>query len=203
LAVRSVWRKEKVPVSETETTEAVVLAVLVADQVDSLISRQVAEVKVGLEGFSGDKHAGFTRRADGRTPEYPRGTHIRNDRQVSLVSREELQQVAERLELAEIQPEWLGANLLLGSIPGLSALPHNTRLRFSEGVVLVVQAENMPCVGPGRVIAAQTGRAELEREFPRAALHLRGLVAVVERGGTLRLGEHVAVSRRRDSQGDP
>jgi hypothetical protein len=196
-------REEEVPVSEPEAASAVVLAVLVADQEGSLISRQVAEVEVSLEGFSGDKHAGFTRRADGRTPEYPRGTRIRNDRQVSLVSREELQQVAERLELAEIRPEWLGANQLLGGIPGLSALPHNTRLRFSGGVVLVVQAENMPCVGPGRVLAAQIGRPELEREFPRAALHLRGLVAVVERGGTLRPGEHLAVSRRRDGPGNP
>ena len=189
--------------SESENPTAVVLAVLVADQADSLISRQVGEVEVSLEGFSGDKHEGFTRRADGRTPDYPRGTRIRNDRQVSLVSREELRQVAERLAVAEIQAEWLGANLLLGGVPRLSTLPPNTRLRFSGGVVLVVQAENMPCVGPGRVLAAQFGRPELEREFARSALHLRGLVAVVERGGTLRPGERLTVSRPRDGQRDP
>ncbi len=185
--------------SGPDTTSAAVLAVLIADQADSLVSRRVGEVEVSLEGFNGDKHAGFTRRADGRTPNYPRGTRIRNDRQVSLVSYEELQLVAERLEVEEIQPEWLGANLLVGGIPGLSTLPHNTRLRFSGGVVLVVQAENMPCAGPGRVLAAQFARPELERNFPRTALHLRGLVAVVERGGNLSPGERLAVSRPRDA----
>lgn len=180
---------------DSEIADLVVLAVMIADQPDSLVSRQVGEAEVSLEGFRGDKHAGFTRRADGRTPDYPRGTPIRNDRQVSLVGREELQIAAERLAVPAIQPEWLGANLLLANVPDLSALPPGARLRFADGVVLVVQAENMPCRAAGRVLAAQIGRPELAAEFPRAALHLRGLVAVVEHGGRLHTGERFTITR--------
>jgi len=188
------WEEDEDRMGERDPLPATVHAVLIADRPESLVSRRVDAVEVGQEGLSGDKHAGFTRAADGRTREYARGTRLRNDRQVSLVSREELGVVASRLKVAEIQPEWLGANLMLEGIPALSQLPANTRLRFAEGVVLVVQGENMPCAGPGRVLVAQFGRPELEKEFPRAALHLRGVVAVVERAGTLRPGETVVVS---------
>jgi MOSC domain-containing protein YiiM len=177
-----------------------IVAVLIADQADRLVSRRVPEVEVTLEGLRGDKHAGFRRAADGRTPAYPRGTPIRNDRQVSLVSREELELAAERLGIRAIEPEWLGANLLLEGIPELSLLPCGTRLHCAAGVVLVVQAENMPCLGPGRVLAEQLGRPGLAQEFPRAALHLRGVVAVVEHAGTLRAGEAVTVSGGRESK---
>jgi len=177
-----------------------IVAVLIADQPDRLVSRRVTEVEVTLEGLRGDKHAGFWRAADGRTPQYPRGTPIRNDRQVSLVSREELELLATRLGIRAIEPEWLGANLLLEGVPELSLFPCGTRLRCAAGVVFVVQAENMPCLGPGRVLAEQLGRPELTQEFPRAALHLRGVVAVVEHAGTLRAGEAVTVSRARESE---
>ncbi|MGI9147333.1 MAG: hypothetical protein ACR2IK_12385, partial [Chloroflexota bacterium] len=47
-----------------------------------LVSTPVPEAVVTLEGFVGDRHAGFTRRADNRTPFYPRGTLMGNSRQV-------------------------------------------------------------------------------------------------------------------------
>ncbi|MCA1668286.1 MAG: hypothetical protein LC793_13000, partial [Thermomicrobia bacterium] len=62
-----------------------------------LVSTPVSEVRVTLEGFEGDRHAGFTRRADNRTPFYPRGTVIGNSRQVSIVSVEELTAMATAL----------------------------------------------------------------------------------------------------------
>jgi hypothetical protein len=46
----------------------------------SLITTRQFQVKVTWAGFEGDKHAGITRWSDGRTPHYPRGTEIRNDR---------------------------------------------------------------------------------------------------------------------------
>jgi hypothetical protein len=33
-----------------------------------------------FEGITGDKHAGFTKKADAGNPEYKRGTLMRNDR---------------------------------------------------------------------------------------------------------------------------
>lgn len=160
---------------------------------DSLVTTRQAQVQVVFEGFSGDKHAGFTRLADSRTPYYRRGIPIRNDRQVSIVSLEELALVAEALDLPHILPKWLGANLALQGIPNLSQLPPNTRLVFAQGAVLVVQKENKPCTGPGRVIQDHYQRPGLESAFPKAALHLRGLVACVEHPGIITEGDAVIV----------
>ncbi len=64
-----------------------------------LISAPQAALYANLEGIEGDRHAGWTRKADARVPFYPRGTVIRNTRQVSLVSVEELAEMATALGL--------------------------------------------------------------------------------------------------------
>ena len=168
-----------------------VQSVLIGNVPGSLVSTPVEQILVTFAGFEGDQHAGLTRKADGRTPYYPRGTEIRNDRQVSLVSVEELLQIAALLDLPELRPDWLGANLLISGIPKLTQLPPSTRLVFEQGAVLVVQAENLPCTGPGGVLAANFDRPELKSSFPKAAAGLRGLVACVEKPGLIRVGEAV------------
>ncbi|WP_204313352.1 MOSC domain-containing protein, partial [Klebsiella michiganensis] len=82
----------------------------------------------GFDGIAGDFHAGATRRSGGREPWYPRGTEMRNERQLSLVAADELSIVAERMELKEIKPEWIGANLLIEGVPNLSMLPAGSLL---------------------------------------------------------------------------
>ncbi len=168
-------------------------SVMVGADAHSLVTTKRSQVKVTFEGFEGDKHSGMTRRADARTPHYPRGTEIRNDRQVSIVSVEELAQIATAMKLPEILPEWLGANLLLRDIPKLTQLPPCTRLSFSSGAVLVVEHENLPCKGPGKVIQGQYARPGLSALFPKAALHLRGVVACVEKPGSISEGNEVVV----------
>jgi hypothetical protein len=169
------------------------LAVLICNQIDSLMSTRLPQVVVTFEGFVGEKHSGFTRPADSRTPYYTRGTPIRNDRQVTILSAEELAHSAANLGLLEILPEWIGANLLLSGIPHLSHLPPMTRLVFSSGAVLLVTAENHPCKLAGRTIAAQVGRPELGELYPKAAAGLRGVVAVVELPGLINEGDTVTV----------
>jgi hypothetical protein len=170
-----------------------VLGVYLGQDPHSLVTTGQPQVKVTWAGLDGDKHAGITRPSDGRTPHYPRGTEIRNDRQISIVSLEELDQVARDLALSEIRPEWLGANLLIRDVPKLTQLPPSTRLFFSQGAVLVVEHENHPCTGPGRVLAHQFARADLETLFPKAAFHKRGLVACVEKTGVISGGDEVRV----------
>jgi len=173
---------------------ATLQGVYVCDSPDSLLSSQRNELEVVLEGVPGDRHFGFTAPADGRYPEYPRGTAIRNHRQVSLVSVEELAEVARRLDLPEIRPEWLGANLLVAGIQAFSSLPPTTRLFFPSGAALQVTAENHPCTGPGKIIQSQyPDRQGLAAAFVKQAMHLRGLVAVVERAGSLCSGDHFEV----------
>lgn len=78
--------------------EGVVTGLFVENDPTSLVKRRVSEVEVTFEGFAGDKHVGLTREADSRTPRYPKGTLIRNTRQLSVVSKEELRDIAKRLK---------------------------------------------------------------------------------------------------------
>jgi hypothetical protein len=161
-------------------------------EADTLATTPCLEATVDFTGFVGDKHAGFTRGADGRTPYYKRGTPIRNDRHASIVSLEELAEIATRLNLPEICPEWLGANLAFTGIPRLTLLPSNTRLVFPAGAVLNISHENMPCTGPGGVIQSHyPDQRGLKSGFPKAALHKRGLVATVEKPGLIRANDEV------------
>lgn len=160
-----------------------------------LLSSPVAAVRATLEGLEGDRHAGTTRRADGRTPFYPRGIEIRNSRQVSLVSEEELAELADALGIPLIEPSWLGANLVTRAIPHLSRVPPGTRLFFPAEATLVIADENHPCVFPGKAI--QQHYADVPRagaRFVQAAQHRRGVVAWVERAGTINTGDRVRIA---------
>lgn len=166
--------------------------VLIADG-PGFATREVAELAVTLEGIGGDRHAGVARRADSRVPWYPRGTPIRNSRQVSLVAPEELAEIARRLGVAQVAPEWIGANLVVEGVPQLTFLPPGTRLHFAGGAALVVEGENAPCRHAGAAVAAATGQVEAELGFAKAAKGLRGLVAWAERAGTLTPGTEVSL----------
>ncbi len=158
----------------------------------SLVTTRADAAQVTFEGFAGDRHAGLTRPSDGRTPHYPRGTEIRNTRQVSIVSAEELAEVAAAMGLETVLPEWLGANLLLTGIPRLTRLPPGIRMVFSGGAVLAVEGENLPCAAPGKVIQARHPNIpELAARFVKAAWGRRGLVAWVEKPGVIRVGDNV------------
>ncbi|QPC92211.1 MOSC domain-containing protein [Mesorhizobium sp. INR15] len=162
---------------------------------DHFETRPVDELRLGFDGISGDFHAGPTRRSGGREPWYPRGTEMRNERQLSIVAADELAIVAERMGLAEIKPEWIGANLLIEGLPNLSMLPSGTLLFFKGGVTIKVDARNGPCRIAGRSIAEHAGMADIEAGallFPKAAKRLRGVVAWVEKPGVIRAGEEIS-----------
>lgn len=151
-------------------------------------------LEFALEGIVGDKHAGFTKKADARNPEYKRGTMMRNDRQWSAVTPDEMAEAARLMGVDTIDPAWVGANLAFKGIQNFTQLPKGTKLIFPSGAVLVVEAENDPCVGPGRVIVAKYPNLKLSpNRFPKAAIHKRGLVGVVERAGVVRAGDPVTV----------
>jgi len=167
---------------------------LVSSDPKSNLSLRQAQVKATLEGFEGDRHIGLTMRSNARQPHYPRGTVIRNSRQISIVSVEELAQVAAAMDLPELLPEWLSANLSVRGIPNLTLLPPSSRLFFPGEAVLVIDSENTPCTSTGRSIQSQhSARPGLTTAFPKAARHKRGLVAWVERPGIVRLGDQVTI----------
>jgi MOSC domain-containing protein YiiM len=159
----------------------------------------VEELVVDCGGIVGDRHYGFTRAADGRNPEYPVGELIRNNRQWSAIAPQELAAIARAMKVERIDPAWIGANLCLVGIPNLSQLPKGTKIRFPQDAVLVVEDQNMPCRGPGKVIASKYPPDTVNYyTFPKAAMidketSRRGVIGVVEYAGTIALGDVATV----------
>jgi hypothetical protein len=147
-----------------------------------------AEMPLGFGGFAGDCHAGETRPSCSRVLAlYPRGTEIRNTRAVSLVSAEDLAAIAAGLGLERVEPEWVGASVVVEGIPDFSHLPPSSRLQGPDGVTLTIDMQNRPCQYPAKTIeAARPGHG---KRFRTVAEGRRGVTAWVERVGRLRLGD--------------
>jgi MOSC domain-containing protein len=146
------------------------------------------------QGIAGDVHAGLYRKSGAREPWYPRGTPMRNERQLSILSVEEMAEVASDLGLSELRPEWIGGNLLLSGIPRFSLLPARSILMFPSGAAIRIDGDNGPCRHSGRgIVAHHPDRPELEFRFVEAAKHKRGLVGWVEREGPVSPGDSIKV----------
>lgn len=145
-----------------------VAACLIADG-DACVSRAVDQLTVDFAGISGDYHAGLTRKSASREPCYPRGTEIRNDRRVTIVSPDELG-----------EPAWIGANLVLSGLPDLFP-----------------PAENARCKVAGVSVGEFAQRDGVDLLFPKVARHKRGLVASDGKPGMIATGEAVKVRRPR------
>lgn len=145
-----------------------------------------------LSGPEDDCHAGLTRFSDSRTLQtYKRNTVIRNVRQMTLISAEEMEEVASALELPEMKASWLGANLVTSGIPDLTLLPPSSRLQFPSGATVVIDTENLPC----RQVADLISKTYPEKgpKFVKAATHKRGLTAWVECEGEVSVGDAIKV----------
>ncbi len=154
----------------------------------SLLSRSVEQLTLELTGIDGDYHSGLTAKATVRQRWVPRGAQIRNSRQLSLVSLDELAQTAAALDVPSLDWRDYGANLCFSLAPKLTALAPGTRLVFESGAIVVIDGENEPCTKTGKALSAQLGR-DVRAKFVKAAWHRRGLVAWVERPGVLNLGD--------------
>lgn len=161
----------------------------VRNDVNDIASASAAgPVNVTYEGFPGERHTGLTRASCVRVADiYDEGTQIRNARQLSIISQEEMALVAQDMGIDEIKPEWLGANLLISGIPDFTLLPPSTRLLFSQGLSLVIDMENEPCGYPAKQI--QYVHGSKGRLFVKNAKHRRGVTAWVEKEGPLAQGD--------------
>ena len=155
-----------------------------------LESNALDRVTATYAGFEGEDHGGLTRPSCSRVKlQYKPGTEIRNTRQISILSREELDAVAAEMDLDMIAPEWVGANLILEGIPALTQMPPSSRLVFEGGASLVVDMENGPC----RFAAEQINQHRPGKglRFAKVADGRRGVTAWVEKVGEIALGESV------------
>lgn len=163
-----------------------------------ITARPLDEMRLTFAGYAGEVHAGLTRPSCSRVmKQHPKGTEIRNVRQLCVVSAEEMAEVAADMWLEEMDYAWVGASLVLEGIPDFTHLPPSSRLQGPDGVTLVVDMENLPCQEPAVTIEkALPGQG---KDFKAAAKDKRGVTAWVEREGVLRLGDiltlHVPAQR--------
>ena len=190
-----------VEITPRQKVEGIVTATLKADG-KGFVSRPVEQLELAYGGITGDFHYGETRASGVREPWYKRGLEMRNERQVSILADDELAQVAAHMGLDEINPGWIGANLMLDGIANLSLLPARTVLIFEGGVSLRVDGYNGPCRIAGGEIARFSGAdasevggdfaaTDVALAFKDAAHMKRGIVVWVEREGIIRPGEKV------------
>ena len=157
---------------------------------ETLRSETLSSAELRFAGIEGECHGGLTRPACVRTKaQYPEGTEIRNVRQLTILSQEELDIIAAKMGMDDIDPAWLGASMVIKGIPDFSHIPPSSRLQVSSGASLAVDMENRPCIYPGREI--EKDRPGLGAKFKPAAKNRRGVTAWVEREGRVAVGDSV------------
>ena len=155
---------------------------------DTLRATPFETVEATLDGFPGESHGGPTRPACVRVKtQYKLGTEIRNVRQLSILSAEELTQIAAKMGMDQINPAWLGASMVIEGIPDFSHVPPSSRLMAPSGAGITIDMENRPCIYPGREIEKEA--EGFGKRFKPAATGRRGVTAWMEYGGRLSIGD--------------
>ncbi|WP_235848473.1 MOSC domain-containing protein [Litchfieldia alkalitelluris] len=179
---------------QMKTADAIVKAIMIADQPESFVTRRLEEIELEFGGMRGDRHFGITAKSDVRQPMYKKGTEILNRRQLTMVSEEQLAIIAEELGVEKVLPEWLGANMLLSGFEELTTLPIGSRILFPDGTGLICMGENKPCIHPGQMIQVNyPSLPKLDTRFVKAGYKRRGIVCAVERPGMIRVNEEVRI----------
>ncbi|MBW4707637.1 MOSC domain-containing protein [Roseobacter sp. YSTF-M11] len=164
----------------------------VIDSDKTLRAEPLRSADLTFTGIEGECHGGLTRPSCVRTKaQYARGTEIRNVRQLSVLSFEELAQIADRMGLSEFDPAWVGASMVIRGIPDFTHVPPSSRLQMPSGATITVDMENRPCVLPGRVI--ENEKSGSGAAFKTAAKDRRGVTAWVEREGPVAVGDAVTL----------
>ena len=162
----------------------------VENQDDGIRSVPLREMAVSYAGVEGEIHGGLTRSSCVRVKDqHPEGMEIRNVRQFSVLSAEELAEIAAEIGVEQLRPEWLGASVVIEGIPDFSHVPPSSRLQNEAGTTLVIDMQNRPCIYPAK---------EIEKDWPGhgkafkpAAMGRRGVTAWVEREGPLQVGDEM------------
>lgn len=162
----------------------------VVDREAALESASLDQLMARFSGPDGEAHGGLTRPSCSRVlGQYKRNTEIRNTRQFSILSAEDLAAIAADMGLQSLDPALVGASMVIEGIPDFSHIPPSSRLQADGGATLVVDMENRPCTLPARPI--ETRHAGFGKAFKPAAQGRRGITAWVEAEGVLRVGAQV------------
>ena len=168
------------------------------DRAIKLGNRAVETLDLRFSGPVGESRSGLTRPSCSRViSQYPKGSDIRNTRQLCLMSAEELAEISRAMEVDALAPALLSVSILLEGLPDFTHIPPASRLVSETGVSICVDMENRPCHVPAKEIeAVMPNKGKL---FKAAAKGRRGVTGWVEREGILKLGDalrlHVPAQR--------
>lgn len=181
------------------TCEVIWLGVVTNDDRKELLSEVLEQVDLTFEGIARSFHGGLTRPSCSRVKsQYPIGTPIRNERQLSIVSAEELAQIAEQMGVDSVDPARMGASMVVRGLPDFTHVPPSSRLQAPSGATVVVDMENRPCQFPAKSMKHVMGDAA--KGFKDAAKGKRGVTAWVAREGVVKVGDvltlHIPDQRR-------
>ena len=127
---------------KTEIIAEVVWLGLVPDRDAALSSVAVPQAQLTYAGIPGEAHGGLTRPSCSRViSQHPRGTDIRNVRQLCVMSAEELALIAADCGVDHLDPAYAGASLVVRGIPDFTHLPPSSRLQFPDGSVIVIDSQ--------------------------------------------------------------
>ena len=157
---------------------------------ENIRSEKQDSLDLTFEGIPGGQHSGHTRSSCVRVKsQHPEFTEIANVRQLSILSAEEVAEIAAECDLENLDPKYLGASVVIEGIDDFSHIPPSSRLQAENGTTLIVDMQNRPCTFVSR---------EIEKDMPGhgkpfrpAAKGRRGVTAWIERPGSLRVGDRM------------
>lgn len=156
------------------------------------IPTPIDNLELDWGGPVGDRHHGLTMTSDARQKDvFPKGTTIRNHRQISIVDMAELASISAALGIGVIAPGVIADNICTEGIAKLTELPRMTRLLFAGGAVVMLGGENFPCTIAGALVGAKYATAA--GKFPSAAMGRRGVTGWVEHPGLIHAGASIEV----------
>ena len=176
---------------------AKVVAVLIGSE-GVHTSHTVDKLLLAPDGIIGDRHRSEYKFAGAQERHIvPKGSYVKNMRQITIVSVEELHAIAESLGIKFIAASELSANILIEGIEDLTHLSTNYYMCFRGGrgseinAVLRLMGENLPCIVAGGNVQEANQGQDVKSRFVKAAFGKRGQVAIIYSPGIIRPGDTV------------
>ncbi len=170
------------------TAEIIWLGSVMDDDRDALMAPVRDALDLTFAGIEGAFHAGLTRPSCSRVKsQYAKGTPIKNERQLSILSQEDLDAIAAEMGIDAIDPARLGATMVIKGIPDFTHVPPSSRLIAPSGASVTIDMENRPCLFPSKSLELEhPGKG---KGFKPAAENRRGVCAWVAAQGRVAVGD--------------
>ena len=153
-----------------------------------------ATINLDWDGVVGGAYNGRTRVSDSRVLQQHRpDTQISNVRQLSILSREDIDHIAHAMGISQFNPEWLGANLVVSGCLDFSCIPSSSRLQANNVTTVIVDMQNYPYHQIG--ITIERDLPGYGKSFKQHAKGRRGVTAWAERPEQLALGDKMRLHR--------